>query len=279
LSQGFLLGLTAIMGVIYLATLNSAAQEVILSGASLVFILLSLGLERLYPQHEEWNQGQGDTAGDVASFVLVFAVLDGLLKYVTPFLIIPLLPDTALVIGWPLWAQIAAVTLLIELGAWASHWVHHRYRPFWALHAMHHSPERLYTLNNFRFHPVNYVLNHLAMFIVPSLLGFSTEALIGYAALTLPVLLFQHSNVGFEFGILNKVLNTNELHRWHHSAAPDEGMMNLGRALVVWDRIFGTYYNPGAGEPRKLGLFSSSAGYPSATRFWAQLVYPCCRQC
>ena len=45
----------------------------------------------------------------------------------------------------------------------------------------------------------------------------------------LPVLLLQHSNIRFDFGILNSLFNTNALHRWHHSTNPQEGCQNLGR--------------------------------------------------
>ena len=86
----------------------------------------------------------------------------------------------------------------------------------------------------------------------------------------------------FDFGILNFLFNTNALHRWHHSNAPSEGTQNLGRALVLWDQVFGTYYNPkDQAEPKQIGLFASSKAYPKANRFFAQILWPfkapCCR--
>jgi sterol desaturase/sphingolipid hydroxylase (fatty acid hydroxylase superfamily) len=279
-SQGFILGLTAGFGALFLVTRDDPAQELYLSIGAVGLILLSLMMERMRPLHKHWNAGQGDTGGDVASFVMIFALLDGALKWLLPFALLAVLPEPGM-IAWPLWTQVIVVTLLIELGAWASHWAHHRYAPLWALHAMHHSPIRLYTLNNFRFHPLNHVLNHLMLYLPVLALGFSSEALVAYAALSLPVLIFQHSNLGFDFGALNGVLNTNELHRWHHSADAHEGMTNMGRALIVWDRVFGTYHNPVAGgEPRALGLFAASArGYPAPRRFLAQIAWPFSRRC
>ncbi|MGV6840689.1 MAG: sterol desaturase family protein [Planktomarina sp.] len=283
LSQIILLGLIALMGWIFVQTIGMPEQEMFLSVAAIVLIVFSMVLERIRPLHAEWNEGEGDTIGDVLSFVLIFGLVDGLMKLVTPFVIIMLLPEGWAGITWPLWMQILAVTLIIEFGAWASHWAHHRYTPLWSLHAMHHVPERLYTLNNFRFHPLNHIVNYLAMFVVPFALGFSTDALLGYAALSLPVLLLQHSNVGFQFGMLNGIFNTNELHRWHHSAKPGEGVQNLGRALIIWDRVFGTYHAANAQEPARLGLFGSSVSqFPGANRYLAQLAYPftkaCCRK-
>lgn len=279
-SQLFLLGLIGLMGVIFTLTRAHPAQEMILSGAALLFIALSLLLERIFPLHDAWNQNQGDISGDIASFVMVFGVLDSLLKFLSPFLILALLPDLGMRLTAPLWQQVIAATLIIELGAWLSHWAHHRYPRLWALHAMHHSAERLYTLNNFRFHPLNHIFTHMLAFVPPLALGIDPLALLAYSALVMPILLFQHSNIRFDFGILNVALNTNAPHRWHHSTAPGEGTKNLGRAVLIWDHLFGTYYNPAPRrEPNAVGLFRASRAYPKANRFVAQLLWPFHKDC
>jgi sterol desaturase/sphingolipid hydroxylase (fatty acid hydroxylase superfamily) len=43
-------------------------------------------------------------------------------------------------------------------------------------------------------------------------------------------------------GVLNKVFNTPQLHRWHHSIDSKIGNNNYGENLMLWDKIFGTYY-------------------------------------
>ena len=279
-SQLFLVFLTVVMGGVYLATLGNSMQEAYLTIASLGLIGLSLALERFFPLHSDWNVSQGVMGGDISSFIVVFGIIDGALKWLSPFIILALLPDLGLASNWPLWTQILIATLLIELGAWASHWAHHTYMPLWALHAMHHSTERLYTLNNFRFHPLNHVINYLIMFLPLLALGISAEAILGYTALTLPVLLLQHSNVGFDFGALSYGFNTNTLHRWHHSSTYKEGMHNFGRAFVLWDHLFGTYYNPAdREEPNTVGLGSGSAPYPSPNRTFKQVLWPFSKNC
>ncbi|MFN3955296.1 MAG: sterol desaturase family protein [Pararhodobacter sp.] len=281
-SQALLIGLIAMMAGLLAAFWTHPAREAIVAGGAIALIGLSLLLERLRPHDHSWSEvPRAELAGDVSSFVLIFGVLDGALKWLTPFLVLTLLPLPG-ALGLPLWQQVVLVVLWIEFAAWASHWAHHRFKPLWALHAMHHSTERLYTLNNFRFHPLNHVLNHLAMILPLLMIGVAAEAILVYAALSLPVLLLQHSNIAFDFGRLNLVFNTNDLHRWHHSAHPSEGMMNLGRALVVWDQLFGTYLRPQTpGSPARIGLFAVSRTFPAARRYWAQLVWPftpdCCR--
>ena len=281
-SQAFLLYLLVLMAALFYFTLGHPMQETFLTLASLALIGLSLAMERLFPLHKDWNSDQGDTAGDVGSFVVIFGLLDGALKWLSPFAILALFGNIGTASTWPLWVQIVAATVLIEFGAWAIHFAHHKYRALWSLHVMHHSTERLYTLNNFRFHPLNHVLNYAAMFVPLLIFGISTEALLAYTALSLPVLLFQHSNIAFDFGVLSHVFNTNTVHRWHHSAVYREVMHNFGRALVLWDHVFGTYHNPDAkAEPAQIGLSQSEALYPRARHVLRQICWPfsanCCR--
>ena len=279
-SQLFLITLLVFMGALFTKTIGHAQQELILTIATLALIGISLLLERRYPLHKTWNQGTGDTAGDIGSFVVIFGLLDSALKWLSPFVILALMPDVARASDWPLIWQILAATLLIELGAYASHYAHHKFAPLWAVHAMHHSTERLYTLNNFRFHPLNHVLNYLAMFTPLILLGITPTAILGYTALSMPVLLFQHSNINFRFGAFSKLLNTNTVHRWHHSAAYKEGMHNFGRATVIYDHLFGTYHNPDdATEPARIGLGFDAMKYPRANRTLKQILWPFCKSC
>lgn len=280
-TQCALLYAILVMAVLFWASLGHPMQEFFLLIATGALLAASLLMERLRPFRKDWNTSADDTLGDIGSFVIIFGLLDGVLKWASPFVILALLPQGA-GLDWPLWVQIITVTLVIEFGAWISHWAHHRFAPLWALHAMHHSPERLYTLNNFRFHPLNHILNHGLMILPAMALGFAPEALLAYVALSTPILIFQHTNADLDFGILNRLFNTNDLHRWHHSTARDEGTHNLGRALVIWDHVFGTYLNPADRDaPSAVGLFATSRAYPKAANFMAQILWPfarCCRK-
>lgn len=280
LSQSFLIALILAMAALLTATLNTADQDMLISAAAALLIIASLLLERLFPHDRTWNAGKGDTGGDVASFVLIFGALDSLLKFAAPFIVLLLLPEQAQVWTAPLWLQIIAATALIELAAWFSHWAHHTNPHLWSLHAMHHSTTRLYTLNNFRFHPLNHLLNYVVAFLPPLLVGIHPDALLAYAALSLPILILQHSNISFDFGGLNFIFNTNELHRWHHSTNPNQGTKNLGRALVLWDQAFGTFHYPAQNaSPKAVGLFHSSRNYPAARHFMRQLAWPFSKSC
>ena len=274
-----LLGAMGSMAILLVMFWNSPDRELLLSVGAVVLISMSLLMERFWPHDVKWAEvPRKEIAGDIGSFVLVFGLIDGALKWLTPFAVLALLP-TSDGVTLPLWQQVLLVTLWIELAAWGSHWAHHRFKPLWALHAMHHSTEHLYTLNNFRFHPFNHVLTHLVMILPPILVGVSGDAILIYTAISLPILLLQHSNVAFNFSGLNLIFNTNDLHRWHHSTNPSEGTKNLGRAFVFWDQMFGTYLRPDTASPSQVGLFQISKSFPEASRFWAQLAWPLSKDC
>ncbi len=269
------LTLLAVVAVTTPATLEAKTTAVTVF--SIAVIALSLLIERFKPFRRSWNTNNGDLSGDLASLTGIFGLLDGALRLLAPLAAIALFGDlTSNQFGVPLPVEILLVTFVIELGAWLVHWLHHTQTALWRTHAIHHSTERLYTLNNFRFHPINHIANALAIVFLPLVLGFSEESILIYTAISTPVLVLQHANIDLEFGQLNRVLNTNEVHRWHHSTADGHLVCNLGRALTIWDHAFGTYIAPiPASAPNEIGLTGySKERVPPAKKFWAQLRYP-----
>jgi sterol desaturase/sphingolipid hydroxylase (fatty acid hydroxylase superfamily) len=246
--------------------------------STVVTLLAALVIERFLPYRIDWNQSKQDLKTDLTSAVVLVAVIDPLLKLLAPVAVITVYS----LVGWnqpnllsdlPLLVQIVAVTLLIELGRYWSHRLHHSVTPFWWLHAMHHSSQRLYTINNMRYNPLNYAINFLIGALPAMLLAPSPEALFGYLALTQPVLMLQHANIDLKSGWLNYLFSSNELHRWHHSEDSSKANSNYGNAIMLWDQVFGTFRIESLNDqtPASVGLFESSNQYPSNGSYWAQL--------
>ena len=260
-------------GVAYATGLN---LELTVLVATVLALVLAMTAERMIPFRSDWNRPHGDLATDFTSAVLLVGIVDPLLKYLAPLLVVYVYSKSATPSGFaselPFLAQVLLSILVIEFGSYWSHRLHHQIRPLWWLHAMHHSSQRLYALNNFRFHPLNYTIN-FAVSVVPVMyFGVSSEALLAYLAITQPILMFQHANVDLRSGILNYVFSTNELHRWPHSSASPEANSNYGKAIVLWDHLFGTFrYADSRNEPSNVGLFSSSSDYPGRSSYIAQL--------
>ena len=288
----YLLVLVAVAGLAAFAVARSAGgllEPMVLSASAMALLLASV-LERYFPYRENWNRPHGDRATDWASAATLIAVVEPLLKLLGTLALLAVYGQggpgitgiSAWLQGLPFALQVVLATLLIEFGKYWAHRLHHVLRPLWWLHAMHHSSERLYALNNLRFHPLNHAINFALSMLPALLLGFSSEAILCYLAVSQPVLMLQHANLDLRSGWANYVFSTNELHRWHHSTDSSEGDSNFGSAFVFWDQVFGTFrYNPAGNNPVQVGLFASSAGYPARSGYWVQLksmfLPTCCR--
>jgi len=256
---------------------------------SFVALIIGAVAERWLPYRRDWSRPRGDVTTDLASMALLFGMVDPLIKWAAPLALTAALARTPLADAlaffptqWPFVLQVLLATLVVEFGSYWAHRWHHERPALWWLHALHHGSERLYTLNNFRFHPLNYLINYLLGFVPLLLIGVPPAVMYGYFALTLPVLMLQHANLPLRHGWLNHVFSTNEVHRWHHSNRATEGDSNFGRALVLWDQLFGTYRNQaGANDPAQVGLYAGSR-YPARVSFGRQLasmLLPgCCRR-
>ncbi len=273
----------------FVARAFSVNLELVVFAVTAVTLIVAIVIERWMPFDPHWNSGNGDFKTDATSTVVLLGVVDPLLKAFAPLLVVlaysniatretfTLFPVDALFL-----AQLLVATLLIEFGRYWAHRWHHTNRILWWLHAMHHSSERLYAVNNFRFHPLNYGVNFALSTFPLMLIGVPADVLFGYMALTQPVLMLQHANIDLRSGWLNYVFSTNELHRWHHSSDTTEANSNYGSALVVWDQVFGTFRLPRAIQsPKRIGLFEQSASYPARASYLQQLLSafgpPCCR--
>jgi sterol desaturase/sphingolipid hydroxylase (fatty acid hydroxylase superfamily) len=101
------------------------------------------------------------------------------------------------------------------------------------------------------------------------LLGAPKDVIVMVSAITAIVGILTHSNVHMRCGVLNLVFNTPELHRWHHSKVLAEGNRNYGENLVLFDQLFGTYFNPARRPPADIGI-----NHPMPGTFSGQLAIP-----
>ena len=260
--------------------------ELAVLAASILTLVLAWVLERWQPYRKDWLKNRGDVKADMTSAGVMIGLIDPLLKASAPLVVVWLYATftvTPILAELTLWFQIFIVLLLVELGKYWSHRLHHQLTSLWWLHALHHSSERLYFLNGLRFHPLNYILSFLIAVMPVMVLGVSPDAIIGYLAITQPIVLLQHANIDLRHGWLNWVFSTPEAHRWHHSVKSDEANRNYGNALLIWDHVFGTFKPVnGFDETKRVGLFASSKTiYPGQSGYFTQLISmfkpPCCR--
>lgn len=231
--------------------------------------------ERLMPYRPEWRPGRADLLDDAAFMLAVQVGLPLALGWAVVWLTQAALSGAGLTLQvwpghWPLWAQVA---LKLAAGDFLRYWLHrwsHQHGWLWRLHAVHHHPPKLYALNVFRFHPADKFLQFLLDTFPFILLSIGPEALAFYFVLYASSGFFQHSNCDLRLGWGNYLVSGPEVHRWHHSQAPEESNHNYAHTLIVWDLLFGTYYRPDGRSVGRLGLLDP--GYP--TRFLGQMAAP-----
>ncbi|WP_137043894.1 sterol desaturase family protein [Pseudolabrys sp. FHR47] len=219
---------------------------------NIAYLLLALclyGLEQWMPHERVWNENDGQTFANIAHTLtskgvvqaaVVFSTVIGISSYVTPaaepgYSIWPR--------SWPMWTQVILAIAAAEFGLYWGHRIAHEWPWLWRFHAVHHSVTRLWIVNTGRFHFVDSFKSiGLGMAILLAL-GAPMEVLIWLSAITAFVGMLTHCNVDMKFGPLSWWFNTPELHRWHHSKDLREGNKNYSENIMLWDHVFGTFYN------------------------------------
>lgn len=243
------------------------------------FAAAGMALERFLPYQKAWRAGTEskiDLAYSALSILTSTALASGLtMLFAKSFA------------GKGLWPRdvplFFSVLLALGLSGFLPYWLHRiaheKSRLLWDLHAVHHAPSRVYSLNALRAHPLNTAWNTAAGLLPLVLLGADSHTILLAGGLNNFFSLFNHMNIHFKNPFLSRIFNTAELHRWHHSNDGAVGNTNYSSgALAVWDHVFGSWSLPrgkmGAGGAGLFGEFSEH--YPRF-RFMGQLLYPFCK--
>ena len=231
--------------------------------------------EFVIPYDTAWQPRWTDVKNDLFFMVGVQMVLPPLLGLSLSLTLLGYLDPLALPTRlWPsalpLVLQVALMLLVAELLRYPLHVAAHNTKTLWRLHAVHHSPKKLYWLNVGRFHPVEKALQYVLDTLPFILVGVGEEAVALYFVFYAVNGFYQHSNVDVRYGPLNYLVSGPELHRWHHSKLIDESNRNYGNNLIVWDLVFGTWFFPKHARVGDLGLLNRD--YPSD--FLGQMTAP-----
>lgn len=260
----------AVMAFVIHAVLTLSASQTGpgwgLIAVTLAGLLTVAVLERLSPYQRDWTRDHGDLVADLQYNALGAALLQSSIAFIFP-VSASLMSLHHWPQGWPLWASIAAVAVVMDFGLYWMHRWSHTSGVLWRFHQPHHSPERLYWLNGERRHIVSAFLLAAPGLLAVAVLGAPQPALAAWFAV-LPVhLAFQHANIDYTLGPLRFALGVAEMHRWHHKRDYENAQVNFGEVLLIWDWLFRTGHDDKAGvRAGDLGL--SDQSYPKG--FWRQ---------
>jgi sterol desaturase/sphingolipid hydroxylase (fatty acid hydroxylase superfamily) len=221
---------------------------------TLAIIATMIVLERVYSYRYAVSQKSVLTRDVLASFVNIY-----LTAAVTGMLLLPVLaflPEY--LVGrkvffassehlGPLWLQVSIILIVVSFFRYWMHRWQHSNEFLWRLHSYHHAVTDLKGSNTYVSHPIDWALRNALVFILLGLVGFDARAILIATPATAVSGIFSHCGGDVRAGILNYLLVTPEVHRWHHSAAVPEGhkySVNYGVEFSFWDILFGTFHLP-----------------------------------
>ncbi len=162
-------------------------------------------------------------------------------------------------IDWPQWAIISVFTLALfladDFSRFFLHYVLHKVPFLWHFHKVHHSAEVLTPFTVYRSHPIESYLYACRMALSQGMVVGGAYYLFGpnlkmYDVVGANIFVFafnimgsnlRHSHVWLSWGgWLEKWFISPAQHQIHHSDRREHFDKNLGSALAIWDRLFGT---------------------------------------
>jgi sterol desaturase/sphingolipid hydroxylase (fatty acid hydroxylase superfamily) len=234
----------------------------VLSPAIIVaWAVVLIGLERLFPYRRQKLFRTGFFTdllgyGLLQSYVLSFAI-SGVIRGVdrhTGW------SELGLVSHWPVAAQLAFFFVVHDFYIYWFHRLQHRSNLLWRTHEAHHSVDDVDWLSGTRSHALEIVINQTIEFMPIVLLGAAPQVALMKATLDAVWGMYIHSNLNVRAGVVQRVLNGPEMHRWHHAAELPAPGKNFATKLAIWDWLFGTAYLP-SHKPTGYGL--SDGRYPT----------------
>lgn len=170
--------------------------------------------------------------------------------------------------GVPLAVKALAALIVYDFSLY---WVHRMLHTsvLWPAHAVHHSDPELHFLSWSRGHFTEQFIIAACLVFTSSWMGFRLEEIAGLALIKGLHQYYVHSKLDWDHGIFRDVLVSPQMHRWHHAAVPEAFDKNFASIFPVFDRMFGTYYNPGSAIDVPTGVEDNPPN-----EFVAQTLYP-----
>ena len=145
---------------------------------------------------------------------------------------------------WPVWMNVAAGVVVLDLFAWVAHVSLHRSSFLWRFHRLHHSDERVDVTTAFRQHPAETIWRVLWQLPPIVLLGLPLWIVVVYLTISAANAQVEHANLRVSERVdrlLRLAVVTPNMHKVHHSRLQPETDSNYANIFPFWDRLFGTY--------------------------------------
>lgn len=251
----------------------------------LLLLVTIIGLERLYTYRYAVSQRAVLGRDIIANIVNLYVTAAVVAALVVPLLtFVPehiwgrkLVFASSEQLG-PLWLQVVTILLVVSFFRYWMHRAQHTNNFLWELHSYHHRVTDLKASNAEVSNPIDFALRNVIVFLMLGVVGFNPLAIFIAFPITNVTATFSHCGGDVKGGLLNYVMVTPEVHRWHHSAKVPDGYgysCNYGVEFIFWDILFGTYYLPQengqAVNPERVG---HPGGLPDESNYLRLLLQP-----
>jgi sterol desaturase/sphingolipid hydroxylase (fatty acid hydroxylase superfamily) len=237
-------------------SLEIATSSAVFGGVILIYFF-----EKFLPFKREWGGFDSHVKLDAHYYFFIHIVFGNLLVFLTKNSFTDMVtilkfnghPEYFLQ-NFSEFNKLLIVILISDLGRYWLHRLSHEWKPFWKVHAIHHSVERLYFWNTGRFHLIDKMVVLIFESFLFLYLGATPVTIALYYIFYSANGFLQHANIDIRLGIFNKIISGPEQHRFHHSILPLEANNNYGNKVSIYDQLFGTYYLPNLDGPQRMGL-------------------------
>lgn len=222
------------------ALLQNPWTLVVVSPLITVTVLL---LEWVNERHAGWRMNRQEFFTDLFYNILIATVIAWTVQLVaeTPLTAAKasLGISTAWAMSLPWLLQVVLVIVVHEFGQYWMHRLMHNSTPFWLTHAPHHHITQLNAGKGAVGNPIELVLISVSAVVLFDLDKTAVFAAFGVQSV---ITVFAHANVRADPPIwYSFFFTTIRHHSLHHSVGYEETRCNYGNALILLDRIFGTY--------------------------------------
>lgn len=170
--------------------------------------------------------------------------------------------------GVPVWLKALLALVVYDFSLyWIHRFLHTSW--LWPSHAVHHSDPELHFLSWTRGHFSEQLVIAACLVATTSWMGFRMEEIAGLVLIKGLHQYYVHSRLDWDHGIFRDVLVSPQFHRWHHANVEAAHDKNFATIFPVFDRLFGTYYNPGSAIDVPTGIADNPPN-----DFVSQTLYP-----
>ncbi len=227
--------------------------------------------------------------GKLLYVILIVIATDGLFQLVTggPN-IVAATRDTA----GPTWSSVMisfaymiVVIAVVDFVGFFLHYLQHKVPILWEFHKVHHSPEVMHPLSNYREHPIDNIAYAVGVGAAFGIMMGLASNIFGYLPsmpeiFGVPLILFlfnvagynlRHSHIWLRWpGRLSMIFPSPAHHHIHHSRHPEHLDKNFAFVFPLWDVLFRTYHMPETDKDVEFGLYGQEgpSEYSSCWRLY-----------